>query len=72
MTIVEQLVNRNTVAVHVDQPLVEAARRMRDAGVGALLVLDGDELVGVVTDRDLVCAVSRTPSTRSRSRSSTS
>ena len=27
---------------------------MEQAGVGSLAVIDGDELVGIVTDRDLV------------------
>lgn len=34
--------------------LADAARLMDRAGVGALLVLDGKRLVGIVTDRDLV------------------
>lgn len=33
--------------------VTEAARRMRDRQVGALLVLDGGSMVGLVTDRDL-------------------
>ncbi|HEV2087019.1 MAG TPA: CBS domain-containing protein [Cryptosporangiaceae bacterium] len=41
-----------TVASHV--PLVEAAQKMRDEDIGDVLVLDGDRLCGVVTDRDLV------------------
>jgi nucleotide-binding universal stress UspA family protein len=36
--------------------LREAASLMRTHGVGALLVLRGDELVGIVTDRDLAGA----------------
>jgi len=35
--------------VHPDQPLAEAAARMRDAGLELLPVVDGDELVGVIT-----------------------
>jgi len=35
--------------VHPDQPLAEAAARMRDAGLELLPVFDGDELVGVIT-----------------------
>ena len=37
-----------------DTPVREIARRMRDNDVGFLPVLDGETLVGVVTDRDLV------------------
>jgi len=40
--------------IHVDLPLGEAAGRMKKADIGALFVVDGDELVGVITDRDLV------------------
>ena len=34
--------------------LTEAARRLRDLNVGSLPILDGDQLAGVVTDRDIV------------------
>jgi CBS domain-containing protein len=34
--------------------LAEAARLMREADVGALLVMDGREPAGIVTDRDIV------------------
>jgi len=37
---------RNTVA--------EAARRMSDLGVGAIVVLDGERLMGVFSERDLM------------------
>ena len=36
----------------------EAIKRMRDAGVGCLLVLDGSELQGILSERDLVLKVS--------------
>ena len=45
---------REPVTIHVDQSLTEAAWRMMDAKVGALFVVDGDELIGVVADRDPV------------------
>lgn len=34
--------------------LAEAAQQLRDLNVGSLPILDGDHLVGVVTDRDIV------------------
>lgn len=34
--------------------VAEAARRMRDEDIGALPVGEGDRLVGMVTDRDIV------------------
>jgi signal-transduction protein with cAMP-binding, CBS, and nucleotidyltransferase domain len=42
------------IGVHYDQTIADAARVMRDVGVGAMLVVRGAELAGVVTDRDLV------------------
>lgn len=42
------------IGVYYDQTIAEAARVMRDADVGAVLVVQGEELAGVVTDRDLV------------------
>jgi CBS domain-containing protein len=34
--------------------LVEAARAMRDAGIGDVIVVEGEEVRGVLTDRDIV------------------
>jgi len=34
--------------------LTEAAQQLRDLNVGSLPILDGDHLLGVVTDRDIV------------------
>jgi signal-transduction protein with cAMP-binding, CBS, and nucleotidyltransferase domain len=36
------------------ETITEAARKMNDQAVGALIVLDGERPVGIVTDRDLV------------------
>jgi CBS domain-containing protein len=45
---------RNPLSVRVDATIQEAAAGMRDAGVGALpVVSDSEELVGIVTDRDI-------------------
>ena len=37
--------------------VVEAARRMLSEDVGSLPVVEGDSLVGMITDRDLVLQV---------------
>jgi CBS domain-containing protein len=41
-----------------EAPLAEAARRLRLYDVGALLVLDNGALVGILSERDVVRAVS--------------
>lgn len=47
-------VRRSGVGIRPDETIHAAAALMEQAGVGSLAVLDGDELVGIVTDRDLV------------------
>src|SRR5215471_1654384 len=34
--------------------LLDAARKMREAGIGNVVVLDGETVCGIVTDRDIV------------------
>jgi CBS domain-containing protein len=45
---------RSGVAIGPERTLREAPSVMDQAGVGALAIIDGSRLVGVVTDRDLV------------------
>jgi CBS domain-containing protein len=47
-------VRRSAVAVAPADTVQHAATIMDQAGVGALAVVDGPQLVGIVTDRDLV------------------
>ena len=47
-------VRRSGIAVGPDRTIGYAAAVMERSGVGALAVIDGDRLVGIVTDRDLV------------------
>jgi CBS domain-containing protein len=37
--------------------VAEAADAMNDAGIGALLVLEEEQIVGIITERDLLCRV---------------
>jgi CBS domain-containing protein len=43
----------NVESVTPGTSLAEAAKRMRDLNVGALPVVQGHELVGIITDRDM-------------------
>ncbi len=45
---------REPVTIGVSDTIEAAARLLARAGVGSLVVVDGDRPVGVVTDRDLV------------------
>ena len=40
-------------SVSPDTPIIEAAAKMRASDVGSLPVIDGQQLVGIVTDRDI-------------------
>ena len=51
---VKDIMTRDVEVVHPDDAIKEAARKMRDRDIGFLPVCDGDRLVGVVTDRDLI------------------
>jgi CBS domain-containing protein len=44
------------IAAHPQETLVEIAVRMRDHAVGAVAIMEGDELKGIVTERDLTRA----------------
>ena len=39
-------------AVSPDETVLEAIRRMAEKGIGALVVMEGDAIVGMVTERD--------------------
>ena len=51
---VREIMTPNPVGVYAEQTIAETARLMRDANIGAVLVVRGEALAGVVTDRDLV------------------
>lgn len=51
---VHEVMTRKPVTVEKGTSLAEAARVMRDADIGDVLVVDGGRLCGILTDRDLV------------------
>lgn len=51
---VRDVMTPQPVAVSADTALTEAARFMREEGIGQLMVTQGGTLYGVVTDRDIV------------------
>jgi CBS domain-containing protein len=54
---VEALMKRELVGVDPGVSVAEAARRMREARVGAVLLLEGGSLTGIFSERDLVTRV---------------
>ena len=57
MAVVSNHMSRDILTVPADERLADAAKRMVARGVGAVLVLDGEELHGILTERDLMKAV---------------
>ncbi|MCX5543394.1 CBS domain-containing protein [Paraburkholderia sp. CNPSo 3076] len=53
MTQVHEVMSREVVHIAPDTTIRHAAELMRDHDIGALPVCDGDQIVGMVTDRDL-------------------
>jgi CBS domain-containing protein len=55
------IASKDVAVAHRDEPVVAAARRMRDLHVGDLVVVDesagGGIPIGIVTDRDLVVKI---------------
>jgi CBS domain-containing protein len=47
----------NPRSVGKDATVVEAARSMRDEDAGIIPIVDGDQLVGTITDRDIAIRV---------------
>ena len=56
-TAVKDVMTPGPTAIASDAMVVEAARRMLSEDVGSLPVVEGETLVGMVTDRDLVLHV---------------
>jgi CBS domain-containing protein len=58
MHVLAQVVrSRGLVSARPHESALDAARRMSEAQVGALVVLDGDVLVGIFSERDLMTRV---------------
>jgi CBS domain-containing protein len=54
MTTVRQLLDqkgRNTWSIHPDATVFDAVAKMAEKDVGSLVVMEGDEFVGIITER---------------------
>jgi CBS domain-containing protein len=54
---VRDVMTSNPRSIEPSTTVTEAARLMKAEDVGSLPIVDGDQLVGVVTDRDIVIRV---------------
>ena len=51
--------SRDLLTVDASMPLADVAAQMVERSVGAVLVLDGERLSGILTERDVLRAVAR-------------
>lgn len=51
---VRDVMTEDLVTLQASAPITDAARRMRDADIGDVLVMNDGTLCGLVTDRDIV------------------
>jgi CBS domain-containing protein len=54
---ISELMSSNPCAIEADKPVAYAAKMMKDEDVGLAPVVEGDRLVGTLTDRDIVTRV---------------
>ena len=51
---VGQIVKRKAIIVHPDDSIHKVAKVLSKAKVGSAVVMEGDDIVGVITDRDIL------------------
>ena len=51
--LVKDVMTTDPITVAAGDRVVEAAKRMRDAAVGSMIETDGEEIRGILTDRDI-------------------
>ena len=52
---VQEVMHAGVTWVGPDTPVTQVAKMMRDNDIGAIPIGENDRLVGMVTDRDIVC-----------------
>jgi len=51
---VEQWMNKNVITLSRPSPVVDAAEMMRKHNIGCVIVVDNDEPIGIVSERDII------------------
>lgn len=54
MSKVKDIMTKNVVSIGVDNSIFEAAELMASKGRGCLVIMDGELLMGIVTERDII------------------
>ena len=54
---IRELMTSNPRTIEADKPVADAAKLMRDEDVGLAPIVEGDRLVGTLTDRDIAIRV---------------
>ncbi len=57
--VVKEVMQTNVLTIASDAPLSEAAERMNERKLGCLPVMDGDKLVGILTEGDFLALLSK-------------
>lgn len=52
-----EIMKKDIVTITPDMSVREAAKKMKDEKVGCILVTEGGNLRGILTDRDITCSV---------------
>jgi CBS domain-containing protein len=56
---ISEIMTKAAVSDAAGDSLAEASRRMHEQQTGSLLVMDGDRLLGIITERDVLKVVAR-------------
>ena len=54
---IKDVMTTDPISLSADSTVADAARKMREADIGPVIVLDGGKVSGIVTDRDIVVRV---------------
>ena len=54
---IREVMTSNPRAIEADKPVLDAAKMMRDEDVGLAPIVEGERLVGTLTDRDIATRV---------------
>jgi CBS domain-containing protein len=54
---IQEVMTKNPCAIDADKPVAYAAKMMKDEDVGFAPIVEGERLIGAVTDRDIAIKV---------------